>query len=435
MLGVMVIAVREKPRPGNALEPERAWYGRLLRPEVWFAMFAVYAGADAAGSGLGLDRLWGVLAACGYGVAAVVSACWRTPRGMQASLAASLTGGLAAPLAWFGGWKPATPDVAVVTRSAALLLHHGSPYLPSAQLAHGGWLAYDPYLPFMTVFGLPRGLGLPGLAGDPRPWLAAATFGLLIAAFRVAAPGRAAGRRALFVIASPVMAFPLALGNTDPPVIALTCLAVALAARGCLPRTRDGVHQDSALWSVTSAAAVIGVACAMKETAWPAVAVLAAMVAARYGARAAVRFVCAVAATAVALIVVGAPAASFHPGDLIRNTVAYPLGLTSARSPAQSPLPGHLLATLGPAGHAAAVTLLVAAMIAVAASLLLRPPVTAGAAVGRLALALSLMFAFCPATRFGYFAYPAALCGWLALTRISGPGYWRSLPGTTRPDS
>jgi hypothetical protein len=420
MLGVMVIAVRETTRADDPLEPGRAaWYERLLRPEVWFAMFAVYAGADTASSGLGLDRLWGIWAACGYGVAAVVSACWRTPRGMRASLAASLIGGLVGPLAWFGGWKPATPDVAVVTRSAALLLHHGSPYLSSAQLTHGGWLAYDPYLPFMTVFGLPKALGLPGLAGDPRPWLAAVTFGLLIAAFRVAAPDRAAGRRALFIIASPVMAFPLALGNTDPPVIALTCLAVALAARGRL----------------TSAAAVVGVACAMKETAWPAVAVLAAMVAARYGARAAVRFACTVAATAVALIVVGAPAASFRPGDLIRNTVAYPLGLTSARSPAQSPLPGHLLATLGPAGHVAAVTLLVAAMLAVAASLMLRPPVTAGAAVGRLALALSLMFAFCPATRFGYFAYPAALCGWLALTRMSGPGYWRSLPGTTRPDS
>jgi len=37
-------------------------------------------------------------------------------------------------------------------------------------------------------------------------------------------------------MASPVIAFPLALGVTDPPVIALTCLALAWASRGKLVR-------------------------------------------------------------------------------------------------------------------------------------------------------------------------------------------------------
>src|SRR4029077_2516230 len=77
-----------------------------------------------------------------------------------------------------------------------LLLHHGSPYLPLAQLAHGGWLAYNPYLPVMAVFGLPKALGLPGILGDPRPWLAAATFLLLYATFRITSKARAAQLRA-----------------------------------------------------------------------------------------------------------------------------------------------------------------------------------------------------------------------------------------------
>ncbi len=40
-----------------------------------------------------------------------------------------------------------------------------------------------------------------------------------------------------------------------------------------------------------------------------------------------------------------APASLTAPGALIANTVLFPLGLTHARSPAQSPLPGHLETT------------------------------------------------------------------------------------------
>ena len=46
-----------------------------------------------------------------------------------------------------------------------------------------------------------------------------------------------------------------------------------------------------------------------------------------------------------------------------------------------------------------------------------RPPAGTAAAAGRLALGLALMFALSPDTRFGYFAYPIGLCGWIALRR------------------
>jgi hypothetical protein len=220
--------------------------------------------------------------------------------------------------------------------------------------------------------------------------------------------------RAAFLLASPVLAFPLSMGITDPPLIALACLGVALAARR----------------RVTAAAIVIGVACAMKETAWPAAAVLAVLVAARYGRREAVRFAALAAAMTAALTAVLAPAALRYPGELFQNTIAYPLGLTAAKSPAQSPLPGHLLSGLGPVGHHVAIALLLASMLGIGVSLLLLPPATARAAGLRLALTLSLMFALCPATRFGYFAYPAALCGWLLMT---GAGR-RPAAGTDLPD-
>jgi hypothetical protein len=388
------------------------------------AVFAVYAGGVAVFSGPGHDRCWGIWASFGYAAAAAFAAAWPTRRGRQAALAAGLAGALAAPVVWLATQAPATPDVAVVTRSAALLLHHGSPYLPLGQLTHGGVLAYNPYLPVMAVFGLPRALGLPGLAGDPRPWLAVATFLLLAAAFRIAAGDRAWTGRSLwcagFAVSSPMLAFPLAQGITDPPVLALTCLALALLAGQTGAPARHGAWLSP---DACAAAVSVAVACAMKYTAWPALVVLTAMVAARDGARSAVRFAATAIGAAIVLTAGLAPAAMAAPGALIQNTLAFPLGLTRARTPAQSPLPGHLLATLGPAGHLAAIILLIAAGLAIAVSLVVRPPADGPAATRRLALGLALMFALSPATRFGYFGYPAGLYGWLAMTGQAGsPG-------------
>jgi len=383
-------------------------------------VFACYAGGVALFSGPGEDRWWGIWAVGGYAVAAALAARWPTRRGRLAALAASLAGALAAPVAWLVTQAAATPDVKVVTRSGALLLHHGAPYLAPAQLAHGGVLAYNPYLPVMSVFGLPRALGLPGLAGDPRPWLAAATFAVFAAAFWAVAPARGALgtplRRAAFATASPLVAFPLALGITDPPVLALTCLALALLVRAAASPGRGGVARPAGL-----AAAVVGVACAMKYTAWPALAVLAVMIAARDGARAAARFAALATGVTVALSAVLAPASLGSPAALVQNTILFPLGLTGARTPAQSPLPGHLLSTLGPAGRVAAISLLIIAGLAIAASLVFRPPADPRAAAVRLALGLALMFALSPATRFGYFAYPLGLCGWIALSGRPDP--------------
>ena len=95
--------------------------------------------------------------------------------------------------------------------------------------------------------------------------------------------------------------------------------------------------------------------------------------------------------------------------------MAYPLGLTAAKSPAQSPLPGHLLATLGPAGHAAALALLAVAGLAIVASLAVAPPATPAAAARRLAIGLTALFLLSPATRFGYFIYPISLYAWAVL--------------------
>ncbi len=50
-------------------------------------------------------------------------------------LLVSLAGALAAPVAWLVTRVTPTPEVQVISRSAVLLLQHGSPYLPPGQLA------------------------------------------------------------------------------------------------------------------------------------------------------------------------------------------------------------------------------------------------------------------------------------------------------------
>ena len=388
----------------------------------WYAGFAVYAAGVALFSGPGLDHWWGTWAAGGYAVAALVTMITARRAGSgrawggRLALAASLAGALAAPALWLMTREPTPPDVAVVARAGGLLLHHGSPYLPAAALSAGGWLAYNPYLPVMALFGLPGALGAPG---KTWPWLIVATFLLLYATFRVTLAPRAGGDRraalghAAFWLACPVMAFPLTMGITDPPVIALTCLALALLARA--GRAGTARRAKASRRDIALAALVLGVACAMKYTAWPALAIIAVMVAARDGARTAVGFTAGALLAAAALVAALAPAALGDPGALLQNTVAYPLGLTRAKSPAASPLPGHLLATLGSGGHLAALVLLAAAGLATAASLWLAPPATPAAAARRIAIGLTALFLLSPATRFGYFIYPISLYAWAIL--------------------
>jgi hypothetical protein len=377
-----------------------------------------------AASGKPAEWAWGACAAVGYALAALIARTgWRRCR--EAALAVSLAGAIAAPLGWQAtfGRVVAIPDQAalrVVTRAAVLLLRHGTPYLPAAQITHA--LGYNPYEPAMTIFGLPAAAGLPGAAGNPRLWMAVTTMAVLAGAFRLAGPGRALGRTA-FAMGSPVLALPLTAGLTDPPVIALLTLTLAcVLMRPAAPRAR------------LAAAIALGAACAMKVTALPVLPVLAALLAVRDGPRAAGRFVVSAGLTTGALIVATAPAALTKPAALLQNTALFPLGLTRYQTQAASPLPGHLLASTGPAGRWAAIALMCAACLAGLASLVVRPPAGSSAAAGRLAVWFAILFALAPASRWGYFAYPAAILGFVAMIGSRNPAWrYRAAPELARP--
>ena len=374
-----------------------------------YGVFTAYAAVFAGLSG-GHDQVWAIWAVSGYALGTLLLWWRRTGLALVVSLALALV----APLIWVSLDVPLADGIVVIHRSAELLLHHGSPYLPKQQLV--SYLSYNPYLPVMALFGLPHAAGLTGLAGNAGVWLAIGTVVVLTAAFWVMTPEgpqrrEQALRAAAIAVASPVIALNLAVVTTDPPVLAFMLLSLALAARP---------GRNWTIWSAVALAA----ACMLKDTAWLAIPVMAAMYWSRESWRAAVRFVLALLAAALLLVAVLAPATLYRPAAMVamvRDTVLFPLGLTTYKTPAASLLPGHLLTSMGTAGHVLSVGLLLVAALAIAVSLVVWPLRDVRAAAWRLAIGLTLIFALGPDVRFGYFIYPLGLLGWLALTRPDVP--------------
>jgi hypothetical protein len=384
-----------------------AWRSPTTWPGYWlagvFAVSALYGGLFALVSSDPVHRLWGDMAFCGYGAACAVVVVLRGKRwggagrwGVDIALIAALLGALVVPLSVMAARHLRQPEVDVVARSASMLIHQGTPYASAASLANTtDPNAYNPYLPVMALFGLPRALFGTGALTDPRIW-----FGLVflvVFAWALRAGGaRDAWRWTVLVVASPVIALELAVGGTDVPMVAFLSLGFGLLATTTTRR-------------VALAGVALGIAAGMKATAWPGLAVAIVMLAARDGWRVASRF--ALVAAAVAAVCIG-PFLT-DPKPLYVNTIKFPLGLAKIQSAAASPLPGHLIAGLGRAGHTAVVVLLVLTAVGVAATLFTRPPRTVPRAVFLLAWAMSLMFVLAPSTRFGYFIYPGTLALWL----------------------
>jgi hypothetical protein len=387
---------------------EREWIAVLL------AACAVFGCMVAAISANPPQRMWGTVAAGGYGLAALVALAGRR-RAIPVAAAISIGGALIAPLAWMASTGTGQPEVGVVIRSAVLFLHHGTPYQSAAAIAaaRGNPNVYDPYLPALAVFGIPHALFGSGLLTDPRVWFGVvfvAAFGLALSVSRIPRPWAAA----VLITASPVVAYPLATGGDDLPVLALICLGLALLGPAWAASARSSTAHATV--QVVAAGAVLGLAAAMKATAWPALAVALALVAARSGKRAAAWLI--LATLSVPLIVDG-PVLLAQPGSVVSNTILFPLGLTKIKSPAASVLPGHLIATTWGWGHWAAISLVLLAGLAVAVSLIARPTRDEQAAGWRLVIGLGLMFAFAPASRFGYLVYPLGLACWLLLARLT----------------
>jgi hypothetical protein len=360
-----------------------------------FAVSAIWAILVAVFSSDHVHQLWGEIAAVGYGLALVIVLVVRHARTADIALGLSFLGGLLVPLGWLAAKGLEQPEVWVVADSGMSLIRHGTPYTAPALLSGvTDPNAYNPYLPVMALFGLPRAFFDLGLLTDPRVWFGVVFLVIFWLALRKGG-ARDPGRWAVLVGASPVIAFELAVGGTDVPMVAFLCLGFGY------------------LWArkPVLAGLALGIGASMKATAWPALLVAMALLAVREGKRTVGAFT--LTALGVVAVCVG-PFIISRPKALMENTILFPLGLASVRSAASSPLPGHIIATTWPhTGHAIVVALLALAGLAVGASLVFKPPRSVPRAVILLAVAMTLMFVLAPSTRFGYFIYPAALAIWL----------------------
>ncbi|HET9141963.1 glycosyltransferase family 87 protein [Actinophytocola sp.] len=382
-----------------------------LRLDLLFYLVGLtFAGATAIWSEFYGYRVWGNFATVGYLLAfgltvrlvlrpARLTSRW-VPVGVAGLLAIIVpTIVLAvrrAPDFVWGPWPwsfPAQPEVWVVERSARLLLDIGTPYPDLTALGRPPHPDdYTPYGPAMTVFGLPRAVFGDSPATDARLMFLAFSALVVLLALRVAGRPRVPVLAAQLAVISPLTAFTAAVAGDDLPVIAMVVLATALTFRaGPVPA---------------------GIACAlaitMKLTALPALAVLAVAMLAHRGPRALAVFLGTVLAGTAVLVV---PVLVVDPGAFVEQVIRYPAGLGQAHSPAESPLPGHLIAQTGPIGHLVAIGLLAVAAAAITAWLVLRPPRTAADTMLRIAAGLGAAILLAPATRWGYLIYPLAMLG------------------------
>jgi hypothetical protein len=374
-----------------------------------FAGCAIFGLLVALFSTIELDRFWGIGGACGYAAAALIALIWRSPRGSDAAVLVAFCGALLAPLIWMAVTNQQQPEVTVVARSASLLIHHGRVFESDTTLASTtNPNAFDPYLPLMAVFGLPEALIGHNLVTDPRVWFG----GCFMIVFWVALRRGGAldpARWLLLVAGSPVIAYELAVGGDDVPMVAFLCLGFAL-----LWKHSPANQPRPASRAVWPAGIALGISAAMKATAWPAVIIAFAYIVSVVGWRAAWRFAGVVIGV---LVVFVGPFLILDPKSLIVNTIKFPLGLAHVTSQASSPLPGHLVAQTGHLGHTIVIAVLILTVLAIGVSLLVRPPRTVMAATVRLVVALTLMFLIAPSTRFGYFIYPASLLIWVLVCR------------------
>ncbi len=393
-----------------------------------YGLSGLFAVLTIALSGNALYRQWAILAVGPYfGAAALALATgWRRRRAVQRERTASgyrwsitrvglflvvLFGATLVPLALEVAWRtegdPAAhvqPEVPVVELAGHRAAHGHSPYQASVRDGKvtstvKGWPAYQafyPYLPLMTVFGLPSSVaGAPPRLTDARVAFSGVTLlVVLLALGLLRVPGERKVRALQVLTVLPTAALLLATGGDDMPILAFLLLAMVLAQR-----RRPG-------WS----GIVLGIVSAMKFTAWPLAAL--ALFAARdaSGKRAPRPMLLGFVVTAGPVVL---PFLVANPHVFVVNVILFPLGLSGVASPAASPLPGHLLVHAFPVlKHVVPIAASVLGGAALLGRLVRRPPRDAAEATSLAGWVMLIAILVAPATRIGYLVYPINFFVW-----------------------
>lgn len=364
---------------------------------------------------------WGYLAVGPYALAALVAfvvARMKPRRSTMvrvALLGLVLLGSVIIPLGLETRWRHqdpamgyAQPEVSVIERSATYVSQGKDPYRTYLHDGHlvdllPGLPAFEsffPYFPLMSVFGLPSadthlGAGLT----DARIVMTLMTLLTSSAALLLLKASRERKIRvAQVLVALPTGALFLSTGGDDMPILALMLLAIAFLERR----------------SSNAAGVSLGIAAAMKLTAWP-LAVGALLVAKNKNGRS-TWFTVGLWTAAIVLVTV-VPYALHAPSAFFSNVFAFPLGLAGVASPAASALPGHILTTWwAPFGHILAPLTLLIGGYFVARYAQRHWPLTLSRLLAILSVAFAVMICVASATRIGYVIYPINFAVWSWVT-------------------
>jgi hypothetical protein len=404
------------------------------RDAVLYAGAALFAVITAQGSSISLYRQWGWLAVGPYTLGALASAvaarrarrraaerqagaveptigsgppAWHWTTSRTIIFLVVFVGATLAPLAlevlWqtqSGGTSHVQPEALVVEGSGQHLAS-GKPLYKLIDGKHEritpppGQPAYDvynPYLPLMSLFGLPSSTKAPRRLTDARVTFSLITMLLVVAALalcRGPTGPRVLSLQAMTVF--PTAALPLATGGDDVPIAALLLLGLVL-----LQRRRP-----------LAAGIILGIAASMKITAWP-LAALALLVATDgQGKRGRRPSLWVVAGLAVVMVPSILPNFIDNPSAFIDNVVRFPLGLAGITSPASSPLLGHAIVSWFPGIHRIFTVVVAAVGGMVLLVVLVRHTPRSAADLSRLlGWVMTIAILVAPATRIGYLLYP-----------------------------
>ncbi|HET8990788.1 MAG TPA: glycosyltransferase 87 family protein [Acidimicrobiales bacterium] len=389
--------------------------GGLAGDGVLYLASAVFAALLGVVSSQGAQWQWGYLTLGPYALIGVVALLLsrRVRRRVHLArvvlLVAVGVGVVAVPLGLEAHWHHAQPEVGVITRAGQALSKDHTPY---RAYDHNGKVvgeikglpafeSFFPYFPLMGVFGLPSATTHEenGLT-DARiimTLMTLATSAVALALLRARAEQKL--RVAQVLIALPSGALFLSTGGDDMPILALSLLAVAALQRR----------------QVNLAGVALGLAAAMKLTAWPLAAGALLVARDREGRAAWPRIV---AWVGVIVLATTLPFAVRNPAAFMANVFAFPLGLAGVTSPAASALPGHVLTTWEPVlGHVLAPATFVVGGVFFARYLRRHQPLSLSQLLGVLAVAFAVVICVASATRIGYVIYPLNLALWSSITR------------------
>ena len=360
---------------------------------------------------------WGYLTAVPYGamtVAAIVFSRIRWRRAMVVRIALLIIvilGAIVIPLGLEARWRAedpsqgyAQPEVSVIERSATWGSHGKDPYRSYytdervVDEVHGvpAYESFFPYFPLMSIFGLPsaethetHGLSDARIVMSLMTLLASGAALLMLRA-----SGKKKIRIAQVLLALPTGALFLSTGGDDMPILALMLLSVAALQRR----------------ANTTAGISLGIAAAMKLTAWP-LALGALLVARDNKNRPAWLRVALWVAGIVTVTVL--PFVFKAPWAFVSNVFAFPLGLAHVASPAASDLPGHVLTSWLPVlGHfLAPVTFLIGGYFLTKYARR-HWPLSLSQLLWIMAWVFLTMMCVASATRIGYVIYPINLALW-----------------------